>query len=219
MLHCRDVRSDTELLDAWAAGDQESGRAFYGRFADRITRFFARKLHADTADLVQRTFLKALEAHRARPAEDIGNPAGLLFAIARNELYDAFRARRRAAERFDPDVTSLDALGAAGTGASTAVARHEQQRLLLAALRRIPLDDQLALELYYWEELPMADVARVLGITRSGAINRVHRARGLVRDALEALETTPAMRHDTVEGFETWARSLRAGEGGEGNAP
>jgi len=217
MLHCRAVRSDTELLDAWAAGDQEAGRAFYGRFADRVTRFFARKLHAEVADLVQRTFLKCLEARRG--GAEVGNAAAMLFAVARNELYDAFRARRRAAARFDPDVTSLEELAGAGTGASTAVARHEQQRLLLAALRRIPLDDQLALELYYWEELPMADVARVLGTSKSGAINRVHRARGLVRDALEALETTPAIRNDTVEGFETWARSLRAGEGGEGSAP
>jgi RNA polymerase sigma factor (sigma-70 family) len=199
------MRSDTELLDGWASGDDAAGREFYARWANRVAGFFARKVDDDLPDLVQRTFLKCLDARRR--GLEVGNAAAMLFAIARNELYDAFRRRRREPERFSPEETTLEDLG---TGASRQLVRFEQQRLLLAALSRIPLDHQLALELYYWEELSMEDVARVLGTTKSGAINRIHRARELVRQRLAALEATPAMLEETMTGFDTWARTLRA---------
>jgi len=186
------MRSDDELLGAWATGDRDAGRDFYQRYADRVTRFFARKTQDELPDLVQRTFLKCLEA--ARKGE-VGKPAALLFAIARNELYDQFTRRMTNAQRFTPEHTSLADLR---TGISTQLARHADERLLAEALAQLPLDAQLALELYYWEELAMEDVARVLVTTQSAAINRVHRARKQLRDLLgdrervaEALETRP----------------------------
>ena len=181
------MTSDGELLAAWAGGDREAGQELYRRYADRVTRFFARKTDDELPDLVQRTFLNALEAVRAGTRVD--SPAGFLFAIARNELYDQFKRVRP----VDPEVTSLADVR---TGLSTRYARHEQERFLLDALARLPLDAQLALELYYWEELAMDDVARALGVTRSAALNRVHRARAQLReqlpaDAVQALETRP----------------------------
>jgi RNA polymerase sigma-70 factor (ECF subfamily) len=193
------LAADTELLDAWAQGDAEAGRALYVRYADRVTRFFARKTRIDTADLVQRTFLKCLDARRRGT---VGDAAGLLFSIARNELYDHYRARARDAARFTPERTSLEDLG---VGPSAHAAQREEHRMLLGALTKLPIDDQLALELYYWEELPMDDVARVLGITKSAAINRVHRA----RDRVRGLIRRPSAAEDpSVEDFEEWARSL-----------
>ena len=185
------MRSDHELLAAWAANDRDAGRELYQRYAERVSRFFSRKTSDELPDLVQRTFLKLLET--ARRGDAIDNPAAFLFAIARNELYDLFGRRSSARERFDPSHTSLADLR---TGISTRLDRHQREQLLHDALARLPLDSQLALELYYWEELSMADVARVLGTTESAAINRVHRARKQLRDelgdAVQALETRPA---------------------------
>ena len=171
---------DTQLLDAWVHGDDAAGREFYRRYADRIARFFLRKRGEDAADLVQRTFLKCLEQKKnGAPIQRID---AFLFAVARNELYDAFRRDHREGARFDPEVTSLADLR---TSPSGRVARDEDARLLLEALRKIPLEYQLAVELYYWEELPMQEVATALGITKSAAINRVHRARDMIRSELD----------------------------------
>jgi RNA polymerase sigma-70 factor (ECF subfamily) len=170
---------DGELLDAWAGGDLEAGRLFFARYAHRLTRFFARKLTDEVPDLVQRTFLKCLEQRRS--GTPIGSPGALLFAIARNELYDAFRRRMQHAERFSPEVTSLADLGASP---SQQAAQKEQERAMLLALAGLPLDHQLALELYYWEELSMDDLAVVLGVTKTAAISRVHRARELLRERM-----------------------------------
>ena len=180
------ARPDEELLGAWAAGDRDAGRELYQRYAERVTRFFARKTDDELPDLVQRTFLKCLEAAKQGT---VGNAAGFLFAIARNELYDQFRRRRD----VDPAVTSLADVR---TGLSSQLARHERERVLHDALAKLPLDSQLALELYYWDDLAMSDVARALATTESAAINRIHRARAQLREMLppdlaQAFETRP----------------------------
>jgi RNA polymerase sigma factor (sigma-70 family) len=195
------MASDVELLDAWAAGDGEAGRMFYGRYAARVARFFSSKTRDDAADLVQRTFLKCLES--CRKGAEVGNPAAMLFAIARNELYDTFRRKK---DRFTPEVSSIEDLR---TGASQLLARGEQQRLLLLSLHRIPLEHQIALELYYWEGLSVEDVARVLSVTKSAAMSRIHRARELLREQMHELEASPERIEETLSGFESWARQVR----------
>ncbi|HVM12123.1 MAG TPA: sigma-70 family RNA polymerase sigma factor, partial [Actinomycetota bacterium] len=176
----------------------------YARYADRVASFFGRKTSADVPDLVQRTFLKLFEA--AKAGVEIGRVDAMLFTIARNELYDSFRRARREGDPFDPDAMTLEDQA---TRASQLLARREEQTLLLQALRRLPLDDQLALELYYWEELPMEEVARVLGATKSAAINRVHRARGALKAVLERLEARPELVRETISDLEGWAKSLK----------
>jgi RNA polymerase sigma-70 factor (ECF subfamily) len=200
------VASDAELLASWTGGDDAAGREFYRRYADRVARFFARKFPDEAAELVQRTFLKCIQTLRAGTA--VTSPAGLLFAVARSELYDAFRRRKRDEARFEPELTTLEDLG---TGLSQKLARREQERLLLAGLRRIPVADQIALELYYWEGLAMEDVALALDTTRSAAINRIHRARKLLRERMLEVEANPELVAETLGGFESWARGV-AGE-------
>jgi RNA polymerase sigma-70 factor (ECF subfamily) len=176
------MESDRELLDRWAEGDESSGRALYRRYCDAITDFFSRKAANDAADLVQRTFLKCLEARRGGTI--VEHPRAFLYTIARRELFDGFAKRRD----FDPAVTSLHDLA---TGPASRVARDQEIRLLLEAMQRVPIDQQIALELYYWDALPMAEVAAVLGITKSAAINRVHRARSQIRAVLLQLGASP----------------------------
>jgi RNA polymerase sigma factor (sigma-70 family) len=189
---------DAALLRGWAEGDERSGRDFYRRHCDRLADFLARKLDGDVADLVQRVFLSCLQA--VQRGSVLENPRAFLYAIARNELYDALAARHRDAVRFDPGVTSLRQLGPSPT---SVLASDERQRLLHDALEQIPLDAQLALELYYWEELPMAAVATALGVTRSAALNRVHRARALLRELIEAAPASAA-RAATLHDLTAW---------------
>jgi RNA polymerase sigma-70 factor (ECF subfamily) len=196
------VHSDRELLDAWADGDEASGRVLYKRYCDSITDFFARKAARDVADLVQRTFMKCLEARRGGTA--VEQPRAFLYRIARNELFD--RLVREAARAFDPAVTSLHDLA---TGPASRIDRRQKLQRLLEALRRIPLDHQIAIELYYWEGLPMSEVAEVLGVTKSAALNRVHRARALLREQIAALGVPDADAERTLTSFESWARDLR----------
>ena len=188
---------DLEALRAWADGDAAAGRAFYRRHAERIAAFVARKLPEDAADVVQRVFLGCLQA--VRDGREIQHPRGLLYAIARREIVDHLAARARTA--FDPLVTSFADVA---TSPTERLVRREAERALVIALDALPLDHQLALELYYWEELSMQDVAAALGISRSAAINRIHRARAQLRERLASAIAGEAQRAALQE-IERWS--------------
>ena len=57
-----------------------------------------------------------------------------------------------------------------------------------AALARLSPPDRAAITLYYWEELPIDEIAATLGIGVSAAKMRLHRARERFRDAYEELD-------------------------------
>jgi RNA polymerase sigma factor (sigma-70 family) len=153
---------------------------------------------------VQQTFLACAEARlRLREGSTF---RGYLFACARNVLIDHLRGRYRSREDFDPSALSVEDLGT--TPSQFAVKRREH-RMLLEALRRIPLDYQIAVELFYWEGLTGSEVAAALGVPE-GTV-RTHLARGRKALAERMAELEPAeLVQSTMDGLDRWAASLRA---------
>ena len=140
-----EVPTDFELLDAWRAGDSEAGNALFERHFASVCRFFRNKVDEGVDDLIQRTFLACVESRDAFRGE--ASFRTYLFTLARNELFAHLRRREREHARFDPLEQSVHDLGPTPTNI---VAQKAEQRLLLQALRRIPVDLQVALELFYW---------------------------------------------------------------------
>jgi RNA polymerase sigma-70 factor (ECF subfamily) len=56
---------------------------------------------------------------------------------------------------------------------------------LTAALAGLPATDAEVLRLWAWEDLTLAEIAAVLGITANAASIRLHRAKGRLHAALE----------------------------------
>ena len=121
-----------------------------------------------------------------------------------------FRDARKTADRTtdEPDFAeiSLDDLS---PSPSAVIAVHEEQRLLLEALRRIPLDCQVVLELYYWEDMVAPELAEVLGIPEGTARSRLRRARELLNQKMRLLARSPSLLKTTLSDLEHWVRSLR----------
>lgn len=195
---------DFELLTAWQAGDDAAGDALVRRHFWGVYRFFRNKVDDAAEDLAQRTFLACVEA-RDRVRAELSFRA-YLFGIARNQLSLHFRGHQRSARLFRPAETSVADLR--GQPDRPLADRQEQQALLLA-LRRIPIDFQIALELYYWEELSVAEVAAVLDIPEGTVKSRLGRARRQLREQLEAMDLPDATLESTLSDLEGWARSLR----------
>jgi RNA polymerase sigma-70 factor (ECF subfamily) len=199
------MRTDFELLDAWSSGSNEAGEVLLGRHCNRLARFFFNKVsEPDHEDLVQRTLLACVKGRDNFRRES--SFRSFLFAVARNELRMHLRQKR---PRATLDL-SVDSLAALGAGASTAVGRAQAQTLLLDALRQLPVDTQLLLELRYWEELPSDELAEMFDVTTTTVRTRLHRARQQLRDRIEQLEADPSLRTEALGGFETWARELHA---------
>lgn len=196
---------DFDLLDAWRDGDRKAGGDLFARHFDAVCRFFRNKVAEGVDDLIQRTFLACVESRdKFRKQASFRT---YLFTLARHELYAHFKKDRRHRDRFDPLEASVHDLGPTPT---TIVAKKREEQLLLAALRMIPVDHQIALELYYWENLPAPALAAVLGIPEGTVRTRLRRAKTLVEEALARLGGEPGPLESTLADIDGWARSVRA---------
>lgn len=203
------MKTDFELLDAWQGGDDAAGRELFGRHFESIFRFFHHKVDGDASDLVQRTFLACIEA-RERFRRDASFRT-FLFGIARNELHGHWRKRKRD-ERIDFGITSAMDLD---PSPSTLVAKRRESQLLLDALRALPIDYQIAIELYYWEGLSGSELATVLGVPEGTVRSRLRRAQEQLRKHMA--ESAGSGEHPAItdEALEGWASSLRDDLGAE----
>ena len=174
------MRSDLELLDGWRAGDNAAGEELVGRHWASISRFFRSKIGDDGADLISQTFLACVEGRDRIEGDNI---KAYLFAVARRRLADHFRKRART-PALDFAVSSVIDLG---TGPATHVSRRQRNELLREALAHVPLDDQIALELAYFEGLSTREIAAVLEIPENTVRSRLSRARDKLRDVLATL--------------------------------
>ena len=196
--------SDEELLAAWRGGDRRAGEALFERHYAPIARFFRNKVSGDASDLIQRTFLALVES-RDRFRGDASFRT-FLFAVAHNVLGRHYRQRRRDGDRLDFLAVSAHDLA---PSPPSVLARQGEERLLLAALRRIPLDYQIALELYFWERMTAAELAAVVGVPEGTARTRLRRAKQLLARALADLDADPALAQSTISDLERWAAGVR----------
>jgi RNA polymerase sigma factor (sigma-70 family) len=194
---------DLELLERWRQGDKRAEDLLLRRYSDVLYRFFANKVSGEVDDLVQLT-LTALLKSRDNFAQRSTFRA-YVFSIARYQLYEFVRSRKRASSLFEYDtITAFDL----SPSPSTLAAEHRQLTLLLEALRRIPLNFQIALELHYWEDLSGPELAEVLEVPVDTAYSRLRRARALVKEQLSLLSATHGQVHGAPHEWEGHLRSI-----------
>ncbi len=177
---------DIDLLAHWRRGDTEAGNRLLRRHFSRVYRFFRSKLDRGAEDLAQQTFLAVVEGRdRIRDGSSF---KGYVFGIARRQLMLVLRKRYRRPEALDLDAVSMSVLiDDKDPSPSQFVAQRHEQRLLISALRTLPLDYQIALELHYWEEMGVADIAAVLDASPGTIKSRLSRGRSALARAVERM--------------------------------
>lgn len=202
------MRSDYELLDAWVGGDRDAGGELFARHFRTVFRFFNTKVSGGTEDLVQQTFLGCVESHQRFRRDSSFRTFAL--CIARHVLYNEFRRRRRKDDKVDFMTHSVMDLA---PSVPSIVAEKNEQRVLLEALRQIPLDYQLALELQMWEGLTGPQMAEVLGLSEPGVRSRLNRAKLALKKRVEVLADSAQLLASTTSNLEQWAASLKDAAG------
>ncbi len=181
-LACPSVSDAAELFRHWQAGDSQAGDALLRLCFVPLHRFFRNKVVGEVEDLIQKTLLSCVESR-----ESVRDPAHFrtfLFRVARNRLYDRLRNELKVGAQVDLSEASLYELGASP---SSVVARDQRQQLVAEALRRIPLDYQIALELSYWEGMKAPAIGEVLGLNPNTVRTRITRARAALKEQLRRL--------------------------------
>lgn len=174
-------RQAAQWLARWREGDPLAGERLFHHYFGRIHRFFARRAPRHAEDLTQRTFLACLEG-RDRYHEQ-GRLRSYLFGVAYRVHLEFLRQRRRRAR--DAEQAPAPRALASRSPSSVLGARREQQQLL-AALEELSDEHRSLVELYYWEELSVQELAQVFGVAPGTVKSRLARARQALRQRLEA---------------------------------
>jgi RNA polymerase sigma factor (sigma-70 family) len=179
---------DLVLFELWRRGDTRAGSSLVRRHFEALHRFFASKAQGQVEDLIQQTFVACVEARDAFRGESTFR--AYLFGLARLQLFTHYRKTQRM-RALDFTSTSVRDLGLSPTGV---LAQREDERLLSLALQYVPVDQQIALELTYWEGLSAPEVALALGIPENTVYSRLRRAKEHLRRALDVLSDQPNQR-------------------------
>lgn len=194
--------SDFEQLRAWRGGNVTEGNALFARHVRSVLRFFRNKAGDAAEDLAQRTFLALVEA-RDQFRGDCSFRT-YLFTVARSQLLMHFRGRAVDNARFDPQTWSVVDLG---VQPARIVASQEAQRVVIAALARLPIDYQVTFELFYWEDLSVAEIAVVCEVAAGTIKARLSRGRELLREQIAALATDDDILRSTSDDVDRWLRT------------
>jgi len=166
------------MLQRWRDGDRRAGELLCGRHFEAIYRFFEHKLPGEADDLTQQTFLACVKARDQFRGQSTFRT--YLYSIARNELYMRLRQIPKF-EHVDLEVSSLAELV---TSPSKRLGKQQELAQIRAALRRLPVEQQLLLEFHYWHDLDAAALAELFEASPGAIRVRLLRARRALRDLL-----------------------------------
>ncbi|MEM6996386.1 MAG: sigma-70 family RNA polymerase sigma factor [Myxococcota bacterium] len=147
---------DGQLLEQWRAGVDAAGQKLFRRHFTSVHRFFSYKVGDDDDELAQASFLAAVES-RERISTSF---RGYLFGVARKQLLRFFEGRGRG---LPADALSVRSVVDLAPTPSRVIVKNQDLAALVTAMQHIPVDCQVALELYYWEEMSTAEIGEALG--------------------------------------------------------
>ncbi len=176
---------EQELLRLAQRGDNGAVTQLVQTYQQSVYNVCYRMLGESTEaeDATQDTMVKAITNLSSYDASRPFRP--WLLRIASNECIDRIRRRK--------DAISLDGLGddgawewKAGDGPNpeTELLHRERQAAVHDVLEQLSPADRMVVQLFYWENLPYAEIEEITGLTVSAIKSRLFRARRVLAELL-----------------------------------
>ena len=163
---------DEALIEAIRRGDADAAACLYHRYVDRVHRICYRIVldPAQVPDCVQEVWLRVFRSiGQFRRNESFGS---WLNSIAANTAIDYYRRRKRRGAQVDLDEVPVELLADEGHGDGRLLDGVLVRRRVQEALAQIGVNQRTAFVLRYFEEMPLPEIAKVLGC-RQGTV-RTH---------------------------------------------
>lgn len=200
---------DQTLLRRWKAGDRGAGDVLITRHFKKIQRFF-RRVVADEAlvnELIQRTFFRCTD--KLAGFQERSSFSSYLYGIARHILLERFREAHRDRRSAPLEVEQTPVIDL-DPSPFTAIEAREDRKLLINALRRLPLDDQILVMLYFFEDLSGPQVCEILGVPETTLRARIRSCRKRVAELVQRLAESPEQLESTMMTINGWANAMKA---------
>jgi len=129
---------------------------------------------ATAEDLFQETWLRVLE--RGHQYNGRNRFESWLFAIARHLFLDRIRSKAEAARSDTDDVFAQEIPGQHAVSPFDLYRQHQQQETMAHLVAQLPMVYREVLALRFQEELPLEEIAAILGAPLSTVKSRLYRA-------------------------------------------
>lgn len=167
--------------------DKDMLRQFYRRYADEIYLYLYSlcKSRETAEDLMQEVFLKAL---LSLPDQN-ENLRAWLYKVARNACFNELRNRKREMNVDHIDEINIRAKSNTQEGGFASplddLIRSEQKRFLYEAMLKLPDRQREILELFYFSEMSMKQIAEIMKLTPQNVRVLAYRAKKQLREYME----------------------------------
>ena len=172
---------DTELIKRIAKQDQTAVEVLYGRYQVRVFRFILRKVRSEAVaeELTNEVFMEVWR--NASRFEGRSSLSSWILGIAHNRAISSLRKRREA--ELDDD--------AAGTIADDSddpevtAQKTDKGALLRQCMERLSDEHRTIIDLVYYHEKSIAEVAEIVEIPQNTVKTRMFYARKKLSEFLE----------------------------------
>ncbi len=156
----------------------------YDQYIDKIYRFVYLKVGGQeiAEDITSKVFTKGWEAFQGS-TEGIKNPGAFLYQIARNAVVDHYRAKDRS------KTISVDAgpeIADPGTSAQDKAILNADVGLIKKSIQKLKKEHQDIIIWYYLEDMPVAQIAELLGKPAGTVRVMLHRGLNDLRDVINS---------------------------------
>ena len=153
--------ADRELVSKVEEGDQFAESALYEKYSDRLYFLALSELHSreDAEDVRAETFARVLLALRAGKLRKPDSLSSFIVGIALNVIRE-FRRQQSGTEPLDNHELKL--VGDASP--EKVFLDQEASRSIEEVAKQLKPRERQFLRMYYYDELPKQEIARVLGI-------------------------------------------------------
>jgi RNA polymerase sigma-70 factor, ECF subfamily len=193
--------SDVELLRLMLAGDGRAFEQLYERWQSPLYRFALRMSGSETIaeDVTQETFLTLMRD--GGQYSERGSFAAYIFTIARHRIWRRLqRERWFVTLEIEDRIESDDALTTdqliARDDPLADLTRDEIVEAVRRAVLALPAHYREVVLLCHLHELSYAEAAEVIGCEVGTVRSRLHRARALLAEKLDAMKTTDATQRN-----------------------
>jgi RNA polymerase sigma-70 factor, ECF subfamily len=174
--------SDVTLIRSIAAGDKHAMQILFARHNVRVFRFLVRFVGDKSAaeDLVSEVFLDVWrQAGRFQGRSQVTT---WLLAVARNKALSALR--RRSSEELDEEAVA--AIEDTNNNPEVTIQNQERSEILLNCLTKLSPPHREVIDLVYYHEKSIDEVAEITGVPRNTVKTRMFYARKRIAELMAA---------------------------------